>query len=122
MQQKKMYKILSPIEKKGGGTYWMRLGTGYTNKDDSINVYLDAFPRPNSSSHCFELQIRELDEEDLRKRDSNRSSSSNDFGGIGGGPSSSHAASRAVTSFGANGGNSGNGANGNANADGDIPF
>ncbi len=103
--QKKMYKVLSPIEKKGGGTYWMRMGSAYTNRDDSINLYLDAVPAPNSSSHRYELQIRELTEEDLRKRESFASAggaSSNgasgsfarDLGGIGGGPTRD---SRAVT-------------------------
>ena len=64
MFQKRMFKVISPIEKKDGGTkYWMRVGTGFTNKDDSINIYLDAWPKN------FQLQLRELDEEDLRKRD-----------------------------------------------------
>jgi hypothetical protein len=108
---KKMYKVLSPIEKKGGGTYWMRLGVGYTNRDDSLNLYLDAMPPTNGKSNRYELQIRELTEEDLRKRESHGSSSSHasgdmnagmssggygassgggfsrDLGGVGGGPS-----------------------------------
>lgn len=61
--QKRMFKVLSPIEKHGGGHYWMRCGSGFTNKDDSINIYLDAIPR------TWQLQLRELDEEDLRKRE-----------------------------------------------------
>ena len=121
--QKKMYKVISPIEKKGGGTYWIRLGSAFTNRDDSINIYLDAVPAPNGKSARFELQIRELSEEDLRRRESyasnnghgggNAHTSSNDtdgpgpgngtgrngyadLGGIGGGPNT-----RAVTSGGA---------------------
>jgi hypothetical protein len=62
-----MFKVICPIEKRGGGTYWMRLGTGFTNKDDSINIYLDALPK-NS-----QLQLREMDEEDLRRRDGSTS-------------------------------------------------
>jgi len=85
--QKKMYKVISPIEKKGGGTYWMRVGTGFTNRDDSINVYLDAMPAPNSASHRFELQIRELTEEDLRKREAFAANGGN--GGNGGNSGSS---------------------------------
>ena len=62
--QKRMFKVLGMVPKHNGpGTNWIRLGTGFTNRDDSINIYLDAMPRN------FELQIRELDEEDLRKRD-----------------------------------------------------
>ena len=64
-----MYKVLSMIPKKDGGTYWMRTGSAFTNKDDSINVILDALPRGE-----WKFQLRELDEEDLRKRESYRSS------------------------------------------------
>jgi len=109
--QKKMYKVLSPIEKKGGGTYWLRIGSAFTNRDDSINLYLDAMPAPKDKS--YQIQIRELTEEDLRKRETHSSSAGGngdgggggaggfasggnqygrDLGGIGGGPST-----RAVT-------------------------
>ena len=111
--QKKMYKVIHAVEKKGGGTYWMRVGSAFTNRDDSINLYLDAIPAPNGKSLRYELQIRELDAEDLRRREAAASgngsngngSGSNggngtaaggghgDLGGIGGGPST-----RAVTS------------------------
>jgi hypothetical protein len=113
--QKKMYKVISPIEKKGGGTYWMRVGSAFTNRDDSINLYLDAVPVPNGKSSRYELQIRELTEEDLRRRESYAGNSGNssgtngrgntgdgdhaayaDLGGIGGGPNT-----RAVTTGGA---------------------
>lgn len=67
---KKMYKVLSPIEKKPGNTYWMRVGSAFTNKDESINLYIDAMPAPNGKSYQF--QIRELDAEDLRRRDAAR--------------------------------------------------
>ena len=63
---KKMFKVLSAIEKRDGGTFWMRVGSGFTNKDNSVNIYLDVMPKN------FQLQLRELDEEDLRKRDTNR--------------------------------------------------
>ena len=64
LQQKKMFKVLAMTPKKGGGTLWTRVGTAFTNNDQSVNVYLEAMPKN------FELQLRELDEEDLRKRDS----------------------------------------------------
>jgi hypothetical protein len=57
---KKMFKVLSPITKKDGSTFWMRVGTGFPNKDDSVNVYLDVFPKDGK------LQLREMDERDLR--------------------------------------------------------
>ena len=64
MLQKRMFKVLSPIPKKDGGTYWMRTGSAFTNKDESINVFLDAIPRGE-----WKFQLRELDAEDLRKRE-----------------------------------------------------
>ena len=54
-------KMLTPIERKDGTTFWMRLGAGFENKDDSINVFLDAFPANNK------LQIRVMTEEDFKK-------------------------------------------------------
>jgi hypothetical protein len=57
-----MFKVISPIDKKGGGTFWTRCGTAFTNKDESINVYLDVFPK------SFQLQLRELTEEDLARK------------------------------------------------------
>lgn len=55
----RMFKVLSPIERKDHTTFWMRVGTGYANKDNSVNLYLDALPTNQK------LQLRELDEEDL---------------------------------------------------------
>jgi hypothetical protein len=59
-----MFKVITPIEKHNGEKYWMRLGSAFTNKDDSINVYLDAIP----TGKDWTLQLRELTEEDLRPR------------------------------------------------------
>src|SRR5262249_10561693 len=72
--QKRTFKVLAAIPKRDGGHYWMRCGNGHTNKDDSINVYLDAVPRD------LKFTLRELDEEDLRKRDADRAA---DNGGGG---------------------------------------
>jgi hypothetical protein len=66
---KRMMKVLCPVDKNdakggsGGGTYWIRCGTAFWNRDQSINLYLDVLPRNGR------LQLRELDEEDLRERD-----------------------------------------------------
>jgi hypothetical protein len=65
--QKKSFKVLAAIPKRDGGTYWMRCGSAFTNKDDSINIYLDAIPKD------MKFQLRELDEEDLRRRETSRS-------------------------------------------------
>jgi len=72
---KKMFKIMCAIPKKDGGTYWMRLGNGFENRDNSINMYLNALPAPNLKSGQYELQLRELDAEDLRRRESYATSS-----------------------------------------------
>jgi hypothetical protein len=45
------------LEKK----LWLRIGTAFTNQDQSINVKLDAVPVNG------QLQIREPDEEDLER-------------------------------------------------------
>jgi hypothetical protein len=66
MLQKRTYKVLAAIPKRDGGHYWMRCGNGHTNKDDSINVYLDVMPRD------LKFTLRELDEEDLRRREAYR--------------------------------------------------
>jgi hypothetical protein len=65
---KKMFKVLCPIEKKDGkgGTYWIRVGSAFPNRDQSINLYLDVLPQNGR------LQLRELDEEDLRERSGRR--------------------------------------------------
>ena len=62
---KRMMKVLCPVDKGEGksGTYWIRCGTAFWNRDQSINLYLDVLPRNGR------LQLRELDEEDLRERD-----------------------------------------------------
>jgi len=59
---KKMFKVLTHVDTKDGRGYWMRIGSAFVNKDDSINVLCEAFPK------SFQLQLRELDEEDLRRR------------------------------------------------------
>ena len=62
MTMKKMFKVICPME-RNGHKWWMRVGSGFPNKDDSINIYLDVVP-----THAgFTLQLREYTEEDLRQ-------------------------------------------------------
>lgn len=64
--EKKMFKVLAAIPKRGGGVFWMRCGSGMPNGDGrSINVYLDAIPKD------MKFTLFEMDEEDFRKRDAN---------------------------------------------------
>ena len=65
VNQKRMFKVICPVEKRSGqGKYWMRVGNAFVNKDESINVYLDAVPTMKD----FTLQLRELTEDELRER------------------------------------------------------
>jgi len=68
LQQKQMFKVLCPMKKADGGTYWMKLGVGFRNKDNSINIHLDALPLGEGK-----LQLREFDDEDRRRMESKRS-------------------------------------------------
>ena len=111
--QKKMYKVISPVEKKGGGTYWMRIGSAFTNKDESINLYLDAMPVPNGRT--FNLQIRELNDEDLRRREAFRSGSSDGGSSGGTGNGSGNGNGGGNGSNGGNGGSYGGGYGGGSN-------
>src|SRR5690348_17197862 len=68
-----MFKVIAPIEREnGGGTYWMRCGTAFINKDNSINVFLDAMPLKVKAGEGVKLQLREYTDEDLRERDEKR--------------------------------------------------
>jgi hypothetical protein len=68
MMNGKRYKVLVPIE-RDGRKYWTRNGSGYTNKDESLNVYLDSVPISMFAGAQLMFQLRELDEDDLRRRD-----------------------------------------------------
>jgi hypothetical protein len=69
MLTKRQFKLLAIIPKRDGGTYWMRCGSAFMNKDDSINIYLDALPKGGE----WKFQLRELEEEDLKRRETGRS-------------------------------------------------
>jgi hypothetical protein len=62
----RMFKVLCPIERKDGKTHWMRVGSGFPNRDLSINLYLDVLPAN------LKLQLREMDDEDLQPRSTPR--------------------------------------------------
>ena len=66
---KKMFKVLSPIQNRDGGTYWMRCGAGFENRDQSINIIVDALPLSNlAKNEGIKLQLREYTEVELRER------------------------------------------------------
>ncbi|HPQ80265.1 MAG TPA: hypothetical protein PLZ86_00885 [bacterium] len=45
--------VFNIVEGKDGKMRWVKIGQAFTNKDGSINAYLDVFPRDGK------LQIRE---------------------------------------------------------------
>jgi hypothetical protein len=73
MTNSKMFKVLCPMESKSGHKWWMRMGSGFRNKDESINVYLDAIP-----THApFTLQLREFTDEDMKQSAERRAARTN---------------------------------------------
>jgi hypothetical protein len=68
-----MYKVICPMEKSDGGTWWLRCGNGFRNKDDSLNLYINCLPT-NMKGGELKLQVRELTEEDLRHNAEKRAS------------------------------------------------
>jgi hypothetical protein len=65
-----MFKVLCPVERRDGtGQWWMRCGTAYENKDDSINIFMEALPLVgNKSGEGVKLQLREYTAEEMRER------------------------------------------------------
>ncbi|HEY0250918.1 MAG TPA: hypothetical protein VGC41_05295 [Kofleriaceae bacterium] len=62
---KKMFKVLTHID-RNGTKFWMDLGRGFPNRDESINMYLNAIPTPNKDGE-IKLQLREMTEEDFQR-------------------------------------------------------
>lgn len=62
-EQTKNMKSVYTIVDRGGKTFWVRIGVGFTNRDGSLNLRLDAIPVNGS------LHVR--DWEPYEKRDDN---------------------------------------------------
>lgn len=72
---RKMFKVVCPVEKAGGGQWWMKCGNAYSNRDDSINIYLESLPLAGlSKNDGIKLQLREYTEAELRERAEKRAS------------------------------------------------
>ncbi|MFT3694517.1 MAG: hypothetical protein QM831_15320 [Kofleriaceae bacterium] len=65
MPMKKMYKVLAAVE-RNGQTFWSRMGVGFPNRDESINMLLDFLPVATKDGQV-KLQLRELTDEDLAR-------------------------------------------------------
>lgn len=96
-ETKQMFKVLCPMEGRNGNKWWMRCGSGFRNKDSSINMYLDSIPNKPG----FTLQLREVTEEDLRFDAERRTARTNASGGARVDPSFDPGAHR-VESFNSN--------------------
>lgn len=73
MEQKKMYKVLAVMPRHDGtGDFFMKVGVGFKNRDESINMHLDVMPLRGDPKRGVTLQLREMDENDLRQRESYR--------------------------------------------------
>lgn len=89
MTQKRSYKVLAAIPKHdGSGEWFMKVGSGFTNRDESINLYLDAIPM-GQPGKGIRLQIRELDANDLARRDAYRANSTSPASATPSGPPTS---------------------------------
>ena len=55
----KMLTVYTIVEKEGQSkSFWIKIGTCFTNKDGSFNVYLDALP-VNGKLHIREAMKKE---------------------------------------------------------------
>ena len=66
-ENRKTFKVMTPVPKKDGSTFWMRIGTGYPGKDGALNLYLDALPTSKSDGKTM-IYVREMDERDFERR------------------------------------------------------
>lgn len=87
MPDRKMYKLVCPME-RNGRKWWMNVGAGFTNRDGSVNLYLDAIPVNQSTFH---LQLREYTEEEMRQNAERRASFNGNRGGYNNHASARHA-------------------------------
>ncbi len=82
MLQKRMFKVIAPMERSDGTKWWLRCGNGFTNKDDSLNLYITCLP-VGSAKGEITLQVRELTEEELRQNAEKRASFASSRSGSG---------------------------------------
>jgi hypothetical protein len=68
-EQTKNMKSVYTIVDRGGKTFWVRIGVGFTNRDGSLNLRLDAIP-VNGSLHVrdWEPYERRADASDAQAR------------------------------------------------------
>ncbi|HEY4175287.1 MAG TPA: hypothetical protein VGM90_00575 [Kofleriaceae bacterium] len=76
MTSTQKFKILAIVPKLDGkGEFFTKVGIGFRNKDQSINLFLETLPLQSLNGKPVKLQIREWDERDERPRENFRSPS-----------------------------------------------
>ncbi len=71
--QRKQLKILAEVPRfDGSGSYMVKVGSAFTNRDESINGFIESLPLAALSPKGFKIHIRELDARDLEKREAYR--------------------------------------------------
>lgn len=93
---KKKYKVLAPMPKKDGSSWWMNCGDMYEGKEPgSFNLFLNAVPAAAKDGKLM-FHLRELTEEDFREqreRSERSRSSSSGAGSYSGSSSGSNSGS-----------------------------
>jgi hypothetical protein len=59
-QAKNMKTVYTVVDRGPGRSFWVRIGVGYTNRDGSLNLRLDAVPVNGT------LQVRDWEPNDRR--------------------------------------------------------
>lgn len=94
MTSTQKFKILAIVPKfDGKGEFFTKVGMGFRNKDQSINLFLESLPLPALNGKPMKLQVREWDERDDRPREAYRSPSRDVVAGELGAGASEYAAS-----------------------------
>lgn len=74
--EKKQFKILAEVPRYDGkGTYLLKVGNAFENRDASINGVVESLPLGALTAKGFKIHIRELDARDLEKREAYRAAS-----------------------------------------------
>lgn len=104
MFNKKKYKLLAPMPKKDGGSWWMHCGTMYEGKEPgSFNLFVDAVPTSTKDNKMM-FHIREYTEDDFREsRERAERRNSSGGGSLPSGFSSSSSGSSRSSSYAARG-------------------
>lgn len=61
-------KVVWMITERGDKSFWTRIGSGFTNRDGSLSIQLDAIPMPGSR-----IQVRDYTPRDVSTDETNQS-------------------------------------------------